>query len=472
MRIDVVIAGQAGQSPKRSASEAEDAPVFEIPADGAGAEQGAPEAGIPEPTGEAAPAPVGMLQPTWQAALATAALDVGEGGAAETKPAAAETQTADAAASASGPFARIAGEASVPPQASVALAAAANGSAKAATGAQAPDAEVHPETGEPAAEAPERAPGEKAAQEPPGAVVSALAKAIAPGRGEGVPGTVGAIVSAAARGLAPPATADAAGTVLPDEAEGQAPRSGAGAFALPGADAPSPEALAGEDGARGASGGGGTGPGSGQAAAPSAQPPAQQAQPAPQPSAELARLAGASVPQPPTAQAGPPAPPAPPMPVLDDVPLGAVPIAIGMRSLAGASRFEIRLDPPELGRIAVSLTIEDGEVSARLVVDRVETLQLLSRDAKTLERAFEQAGLKAGENAVQISLREQPGAGDRRDGQGNGNGAHAFGRDGEGEKRSGREGRERGARERLELIEASGAIALRTGGVRAVDLRI
>lgn len=462
MRIDVVIAGQAGQSPKRSASEAEDVPVFEIPAEGGAPEQGAPDGG--------------MLQPIWQATLATGALDVGDGDAVpEAAIEAVAPEAADAPPLAVGPAAPKAGEASVPPQASVAAAAAAQaGSAKAGAGARKQGPEVDPEASEPSADAPERARGGPAAPEPPGAVVSALARASAPGKGEGVPGTVGAIVSAAARGLAPPPAADASAPAL-DEADMQAPRAGNGAFALPGADAPALDTAAGEDGARGASGGSATAPGSGQAAPPPAQPAAQQTQPAPQPSAELARLAGASVPQPPTAQPTATAPQPPPMPVLDDVPLGAVPIAIGMRSLAGASRFEIRLDPPELGRIAVSLTIDDGEVSARLVVDRVETLQLLSRDAKTLERAFEQAGLKAGENAVQISLREQPGAGERRDGQGNGTGAHAFGRDGEGEQRSGREGRERderGARERLELIEASGAIALRTGGVRAVDLRI
>lgn len=88
-------------------------------------------------------------------------------------------------------------------------------------------------------------------------------------------------------------------------------------------------------------------------------------------------------------------------------PLHVLPIEIGLKALAGARQFDIRLDPGELGRVDVNLSIsEDGEVSARMVVDRVETLHLLQRDARTLERAFEQAGLKPSEGGVDISLRD------------------------------------------------------------------
>jgi len=89
-------------------------------------------------------------------------------------------------------------------------------------------------------------------------------------------------------------------------------------------------------------------------------------------------------------------------------PLHVVPIEIGLRALAGSKRFDIRLDPAELGRVDVKLEISDkGEVSAKLVVDRVETLHLLQRDARTLERAFEQAGLKPSDAGVDITLRDQ-----------------------------------------------------------------
>lgn len=88
-------------------------------------------------------------------------------------------------------------------------------------------------------------------------------------------------------------------------------------------------------------------------------------------------------------------------------PLHVVPIEIGLRALAGGRKFDIRLDPAELGRVDVNLEISDaGEVTAKLVVDRVETLQLLQRDARTLERAFEQAGLKPSDSGVDITLRD------------------------------------------------------------------
>lgn len=88
-------------------------------------------------------------------------------------------------------------------------------------------------------------------------------------------------------------------------------------------------------------------------------------------------------------------------------PVHLVPMEIGLRAMSGTKQFDIRLDPAELGRVDVNLSISDkGEVTAKLVVDRVETLHLLQRDARTLERAFEQAGLKPSDGGVDISLRD------------------------------------------------------------------
>ena len=97
------------------------------------------------------------------------------------------------------------------------------------------------------------------------------------------------------------------------------------------------------------------------------------------------------------------------------IPPSAVPVEIGLRTLQGLREFQIRLDPAELGRVDVRLEINDDKtVSARVVVDRVETLHLLQRDAKTLERAFEQAGLKSSDSAIDITLRD-PGQQARQD---------------------------------------------------------
>ncbi len=96
---------------------------------------------------------------------------------------------------------------------------------------------------------------------------------------------------------------------------------------------------------------------------------------------------------------------------LRPTPLQMLPIEIGMQAVRGVKTFQIRLDPAELGRVDVKLEIkEDGEVKANLVVDRVETLAMLKRDANTLQQAFEQAGLRQSPDGLSFQLRgEQQG---------------------------------------------------------------
>jgi len=94
------------------------------------------------------------------------------------------------------------------------------------------------------------------------------------------------------------------------------------------------------------------------------------------------------------------------------VPIAGLAVEIAARSQAGQNRFEIRLDPPELGRIDVRLDIDSsGQVTSRLVVERADTLEHLRRDSAGLERALQDAGLKTGENSLQFSLRDQGFAG-------------------------------------------------------------
>lgn len=93
---------------------------------------------------------------------------------------------------------------------------------------------------------------------------------------------------------------------------------------------------------------------------------------------------------------------------------------IARQATAGASRFEIRLDPPELGRIDVKLDLDKaGNVSAKLVVEKTETLDMLMRDQRALERALQQAGLDGARTNLEFSLRQNNSA--RQDQQGNGN---------------------------------------------------
>jgi flagellar hook-length control protein FliK len=94
------------------------------------------------------------------------------------------------------------------------------------------------------------------------------------------------------------------------------------------------------------------------------------------------------------------------------VPLAGLAIEIAARAQAGSNRFDIRLDPPELGRIDVRLDVDNsGQVSTRLVVEKAETLDLLRRDSAELERALQQAGLKTGDSGLQFALRDQTAGG-------------------------------------------------------------
>ena len=100
------------------------------------------------------------------------------------------------------------------------------------------------------------------------------------------------------------------------------------------------------------------------------------------------------------------------------LPAAAFAFQIARQVARGENRFEIRLDPPELGRIDVRLHVStDGRVNAHLTVERNEALDLLQRDARHLERALGDAGLKAGNGSLSFSLRDQGSAGFARDGE-------------------------------------------------------
>jgi flagellar hook-length control protein FliK len=72
----------------------------------------------------------------------------------------------------------------------------------------------------------------------------------------------------------------------------------------------------------------------------------------------------------------------------------------------GVSRITVQLKPAELGSIEVQLDLaQDGRVSASILADRPETLDLLQRDARILERSLQDAGLKADSGSLSFDLR-------------------------------------------------------------------
>ncbi|MBX3550436.1 MAG: flagellar hook-length control protein FliK [Xanthobacteraceae bacterium] len=89
------------------------------------------------------------------------------------------------------------------------------------------------------------------------------------------------------------------------------------------------------------------------------------------------------------------------------VPLESLAVEIATRAGKGERRFDIRLDPPELGRIDVRLEIDHkGNTTTKLIVERSETLDLLQRDARGLEKALQNAGLKTDAGGLEFSLRQ------------------------------------------------------------------
>ena len=90
--------------------------------------------------------------------------------------------------------------------------------------------------------------------------------------------------------------------------------------------------------------------------------------------------------------------------------------------MSGAKQFEIRLDPPELGRVEVRLSIDaSGKTQAHMTADQPQTLDLLRKDAPGLTQALREAGLDVSQSGLNFSLRGQDRqAGDRNEGAGQG----------------------------------------------------
>ena len=84
-------------------------------------------------------------------------------------------------------------------------------------------------------------------------------------------------------------------------------------------------------------------------------------------------------------------------------------VAIQQASKEGVDRITIQLDPIDLGRVEVSMqTHRDGQTHIQFLVDKPETFDSLSRDARFLERTLQEAGIKADTGSMQFNLRQPP----------------------------------------------------------------
>ncbi len=78
----------------------------------------------------------------------------------------------------------------------------------------------------------------------------------------------------------------------------------------------------------------------------------------------------------------------------------------------GADRITVNLKPASLGHISIDLEIgPDNRLIAVIAADRPETLDLMQRDARTLERLLNDAGLKTDSGSLSFNLRGDGGGG-------------------------------------------------------------
>lgn len=71
----------------------------------------------------------------------------------------------------------------------------------------------------------------------------------------------------------------------------------------------------------------------------------------------------------------------------------------------GDNKIKIQLRPQELGRVEVKLEIaNDGRAKAMIIAERSETLDILQKDVRVLERALQDAGLKTDQNSLSFDL--------------------------------------------------------------------
>ncbi|WP_026987221.1 flagellar hook-length control protein FliK [Fodinicurvata fenggangensis] len=96
----------------------------------------------------------------------------------------------------------------------------------------------------------------------------------------------------------------------------------------------------------------------------------------------------------------------------------------------GNDRISVQLHPAELGRVDVKLDFgQDGLLRASITAERPETLDLLQRDARALERALGDAGVKTDSGSLNFNARDTAGQQQAFD-QGQGGGATSNGANG------------------------------------------
>lgn len=97
-----------------------------------------------------------------------------------------------------------------------------------------------------------------------------------------------------------------------------------------------------------------------------------------------------------------------------------VKVRIAQGAANGQDTIKIQLRPQEMGRVDVKLEIRDGSVTAHVVADSRETLDMLKSDSRSLEKALSDAGLKTDSGSLNFSMRGESQQNMAREGSGRG----------------------------------------------------
>jgi len=90
----------------------------------------------------------------------------------------------------------------------------------------------------------------------------------------------------------------------------------------------------------------------------------------------------------------------------------ALGLQIAHARLEGVERLQVRLSPEELGSVDITISVDEGKTArVAIVVERPETLELLARDARQLERILHAQGLDLG-GELHLGLREEHAGGE------------------------------------------------------------
>lgn len=138
-------------------------------------------------------------------------------------------------------------------------------------------------------------------------------------------------------------------------------------------------------------------------------PPAPEAPASPPISSAAPALSPATAPE-----ARVPAPAAPPATPARQV----APVLISVAIAGGTARLSLTLEPAELGRVEISIERQGDTAEVRVQAERPETLALLRRDQRELDRTLTQAGIGADGRSLSFSLAEGGAGG--RDAEGRG----------------------------------------------------